>query len=50
MANVHRWGADDWMDHNGEVREGEGERREYWVGGGGFGWAWWRWPDLLRAS
>lgn len=26
MANVHRWGADDWIDRNGVVREGgEGE-------------------------
>lgn len=25
MANVHRWGADDWIDRNGVVREGDEE-------------------------
>lgn len=28
MANVHRWGADDWIDRNGEVREGDEDGRE----------------------
>ena len=28
MANVHRWGADDWMDRDGEVRQGEEDGRE----------------------
>lgn len=28
MANVHRWGADDWIDRNGEETEGNEEGRE----------------------
>lgn len=27
MANVHRWGADDWIDHNREVGEREEDGR-----------------------
>lgn len=28
MANVHRWGADDWIDRNGEVKRGGSGGRE----------------------
>lgn len=35
MANVHRWGADDWIDRDGEVRQGEEDGREGKGKGGG---------------
>ena len=35
MANVHRWGADDRIDRDGEVRQGEEDGREGKGKGGG---------------